>query len=100
MSTISAAYRAVWRWHFYAGILVLPILCLMALTGGLYLFKPEIEAALYRNLAFVPAGAQSVSPAEWVAAAENGLQGPARSVRVPAGPECWAPSKGRGSWGR
>ena len=87
MSTISAAYRAVWRWHFYAGILVLPILCLMALTGGLYLFKPEIEAALYRNLAFVPAGAQSVSPAEWVAAAEDGLQGPARSVRVPPGPE-------------
>lgn len=84
---LSGAYRAVWRWHFYAGLLVLPVLCLMALTGGLYLFKPEIEAALYRDLAFVPARAESVAPAEWVASAENALHGPARSVRVPAAPE-------------
>jgi len=40
-------YRAFWRWHFYAGLLVLPILMLMALTGGLYLFKDELTAVLY-----------------------------------------------------
>ena len=84
MSTISAAYRAVWRWHFYAGVLVLPVLCLLALTGGLYLFKPEIEAALYRDLALVPARAETVSPAAWTAAAEDVLHGPARSVRIPS----------------
>ena len=28
-------YRAFWRWHFYAGLLILPILMLMALTGAL-----------------------------------------------------------------
>ena len=39
---LSAAYRAVWRWHFYAGLFVLPVLMLMALTGALYLFKAEI----------------------------------------------------------
>ena len=36
---LSSPYRAVWRWHFYAGLLVLPFLMLMALTGALYLFQ-------------------------------------------------------------
>jgi putative thiamine transport system permease protein len=29
---LSGAFRAVWRWHFYAGLLVLPFLMLMALA--------------------------------------------------------------------
>ena len=33
---LSGAYRAVWRWHFYAGVFVMPVLMLLALTGGLY----------------------------------------------------------------
>lgn len=41
-------YRAVWRWHFYAGLIVLPFLLWLAVTGGLYLYKPEIEALVYR----------------------------------------------------
>lgn len=43
-------YRAVWRWHFYAGLLVMPFLLLLAITGGLYLFHSEIEHAWYRDL--------------------------------------------------
>ncbi len=35
-------YRAVWRWHFYAGLIVIPFLISLAVTGGLYLFKDEI----------------------------------------------------------
>lgn len=42
-------YRAFWRWHFYAGLLALPFLVWLAVTGGLYLFKPEIERAIYRD---------------------------------------------------
>lgn len=38
-----APYRAVWRWHFYAGLFVAPILLLLAATGGLYLFDREFE---------------------------------------------------------
>ena len=47
MMTDGAFYRAMMRWHFYAGIIVLPILALMAVTGALYLYKPEVEAFLY-----------------------------------------------------
>ena len=27
-------YRAVWRWHFYAGLYVIPFLLMLAITGG------------------------------------------------------------------
>ena len=47
---MSGAYRAVWRWHFYAGVLVMPFLMLLTLTGGLYLFKDEIDHAVYRSM--------------------------------------------------
>ncbi|HEY0115551.1 MAG TPA: PepSY-associated TM helix domain-containing protein, partial [Allosphingosinicella sp.] len=39
----------MWRWHFYAGLIVLPVLVWLAVTGGLYLYKPEIERAVYRE---------------------------------------------------
>lgn len=42
-------YRVVWRWHFFAGLLVLPFLLLLAITGALYLFKEEIDHAVYRE---------------------------------------------------
>lgn len=80
---LSGAYRAVWRWHFYAGLIVMPVLMLLALTGGLYLFKPEIETAAYRSMIRVPAGTERVSPDLWVAAAREATGQAATSVRVP-----------------
>ena len=44
-ASVSALYRAVWRWHFYAGLIVLPFMILIAVTGALYLFKDEINDA-------------------------------------------------------
>lgn len=80
---LSGAYRAVWRWHFYAGLLVLPFLMLMALTGGLYLFKTEIDGLAYRSLSHVEARAQTTSPDRWVAAAEAVTGGKVANVLVP-----------------
>ncbi|OCJ17407.1 hypothetical protein A6U87_00185 [Rhizobium sp. AC44/96] len=45
----SDVYRAVWRWHFYAGLMVLPFMITLAITGALYLFKDEIDAAVYSD---------------------------------------------------
>ncbi len=62
--TTSALYRRVWRWHFYAGLFCLPFLVLLALTGGLYLFKVPIESALYARLQRVePGAAPALAPA-------------------------------------
>ena len=36
-------YRAVWRWHFYAGLFCIPLVCWLACSGAAYLFRPQIE---------------------------------------------------------
>ncbi|ESQ94220.1 PepSY-associated TM helix domain-containing protein [Asticcacaulis benevestitus] len=48
-------YRMFWRWHFYAGLVCLPFIIILSITGPIYLFKPQIEAfidARYDHLAF------------------------------------------------
>jgi len=55
-------YRTLWRWHFYAGLFCVPFIIILALSGSLYLFKPQVEAWLdrpYDNLAFAGAPASA-----------------------------------------
>ncbi|MGD7024815.1 PepSY-associated TM helix domain-containing protein [Rossellomorea vietnamensis] len=54
----AAIFRAVWRWHFYAGIFTAPFLIVLAISGGLYLFKPQIEATLYQEHFFIESGSE------------------------------------------
>ncbi|MBP2232617.1 putative iron-regulated membrane protein [Azospirillum agricola] len=49
-SRSSDLYRAVWRWHFYAGLVALPFLILLAVTGALYLFRDEIDGLVHRDV--------------------------------------------------
>ena len=72
---LSGAYRVVWRWHFYAGVFVMPVLMLLALTGGLYLFKDEIDGFLYRDMIRVPALQIQAAPDAWVASAAQAAGG-------------------------
>ena len=48
----SSLYRAIWRWHFFAGLLCVPFMILLAVTGSIYLFHNEIEhtAFSYRSV--------------------------------------------------
>lgn len=53
MATKPSLYAAVWRWHFYAGLFVLPFVLILSVTGSIYLFKPQIdrwEEQSYRGL--------------------------------------------------
>ena len=34
----------LWKWHFIAGLISLPFVILLAITGGVYLFKDQYEA--------------------------------------------------------
>jgi uncharacterized iron-regulated membrane protein len=52
-SPLNYFYRTVWRWHFYAGLWVIPFMMILAITGGIYLFKPQLDAVMYPNLLFV-----------------------------------------------
>src|SRR6201996_508187 len=40
-------YRTIWRWHFYAGLFCIPFVLWLAVTGSLYLFRPQVEAWLH-----------------------------------------------------
>jgi uncharacterized iron-regulated membrane protein len=48
-TTGGAFYRLVWKWHFLASLYVLPFFAMLALTGGTYLYKPQIENWLYAD---------------------------------------------------
>ena len=43
---LNLQYSTVWRWHFYAGLFCVPFVLVLAITGAIYLFKPQVEAAL------------------------------------------------------
>ena len=75
---LSNLYRAVWRWHFYAGLLVLPFLITMAVTGALYLFRDEIDAFIHADLKRIEIqeGVQ-VAPSAIIAAALEAQPGTA-----------------------
>lgn len=43
-------YQTLWRWHLYAGLFFAPFIFILAITGSMYLFKPQIEQWMYRDL--------------------------------------------------
>ncbi|MBM7703494.1 PepSY-associated TM helix domain-containing protein [Metabacillus iocasae] len=49
----TSLFQSVWRWHFYAGIIFAPFLIILAFSGAVYLFKPQIESTLYKDLYYV-----------------------------------------------
>ncbi|UWU31796.1 PepSY domain-containing protein (plasmid) [Rhizobium sp. WSM1274] len=98
MSTITAAepaenaaagvslYRAIWRWHFFAGLLVIPFLLNLAVTGSIYLFKDEINDTVFAYRYIVAPAGEPLSPQKIAGIAEAAVPGSvASSYKDPAG---------------
>ncbi|SPL96771.1 Uncharacterized iron-regulated membrane protein; Iron-uptake factor PiuB [[Actinomadura] parvosata subsp. kistnae] len=87
----SQRYRAVWRWHFYAGLVVAPVLLVLAVTGAIYLFKEPFEEWRYQDVRTLaePVPAAAARPlSEQVAAAQQARPGaPVMSVIPPTAPD-------------
>ncbi|KQQ07209.1 hypothetical protein ASF56_09570 [Methylobacterium sp. Leaf122] len=83
-----AVYRAVWRWHFYAGLLCLPFLILLSATGALYLFKAEINATVFAHRTVVASSGRSpLGPDRLIFNAMQAVpEGNPLSYTEPAGP--------------
>ncbi len=82
----AALYRTIWRWHFYAGLLVLPLVLLLSLTGSIYLFKPQLDRWEERAFTGLPT-AGAVSPSKQMAAALAAFPGSQfHSYRLPERP--------------
>jgi len=76
-------YRTLWRWHFYAGLMVMPLILLLSLTGALYLFKPQVERWEERAYQGLPL-AGAVSPNAQAEAAIEAFPGSRfQSYRLP-----------------
>jgi uncharacterized iron-regulated membrane protein len=91
-SATKDVYRAVWRWHFYAGLMVLPFLITLAITGGLFLFHDEIDSLVHSDLMYVEAadGQETVAPSAMVAAAVAAYPGTAVKYTDPLAPDASA----------
>ncbi len=78
------AYRAIWRWHLYAGLFVAPVLILLAITGALYLFDREIEGWWNADVQTVTPGAARQPLADQEAAVRAAWPGAVvQRVRLP-----------------
>ena len=79
----SSLYRALWRWHFYAGLFVIPFVLVLSLSGAMFLFKPQIERWEERAFQGLPTTA-AVPPSAQVAAALAAFPGATlHSYRLP-----------------
>lgn len=70
----SRLYRAVWRWHFYAGLVVAPFLLVLAITGLIMVWGNSVETLLGQRhpIAVPSAPASLVDQARAAAAAVPG----------------------------
>jgi uncharacterized iron-regulated membrane protein len=94
-ATVHSQRRSLlWRIHFWAALIASPFALVAALTGILYIFTPQIEAALYGHLDTVAptgtartlddavAAAQRSAPAGWMLHSVVPAYLPTDSVRV------------------
>lgn len=77
-------HRTVWRWHFYAGLFVGPLLLILAITGSIYLFNDEIEDAVHADLRFAPERRAALPPSRLIAAAQAAYPGAVTRIDLPS----------------
>ena len=97
----SALYAAVWRWHFIAGLLVLPILVMMGDDRrGPICSGPELDHLAYRGLEDVPVRAEPMAaPSVVVPKVEATLQGRVLLFTPPSRPIDHPPARSHGDPG-
>jgi uncharacterized iron-regulated membrane protein len=82
-SSDAARYRTLWRWHFYAAIFVMPLLVVLAITGTIYCFQPQIEPLLYpERLVVEPASTPRLTEDALLARATAAMPHGSRALRA------------------
>ena len=72
-------YRVVWRWHFYAGMIITLPLIVVAATGALFIFKDEVEGVLHPGVLYVEPAVEHATYEQQLAAARAAV-GPAYQI--------------------
>ncbi len=68
-------YRTIWRWHFYAGLFCVPFIILLAITGSIYLFKPDLEAFRESDFTGLAVNAERALPNQQIQTAIDAVPG-------------------------
>lgn len=71
-------YQAVWRWHFYAGLIFAPFILILAVTGSVYLFKLYPPSIWVGNAPSTTVKTKEIADVPW--AAQN-LEVPASKIQ-------------------
>ena len=75
----------LWKWHIIGGLVSLPFLLLLAVTGVTYLFKEDVNQQLYKDTLFVDApgpNSQPLSYAKQLQSAQNAKLGKVLGVTL------------------
>ena len=54
-------YQLIIRWHFYCGLLFIPLIIVISISGCIYLFEDEYEDFMYQDLLFVTPGENALA---------------------------------------
>ncbi|HUQ09029.1 MAG TPA: PepSY domain-containing protein [Steroidobacteraceae bacterium] len=68
-------WKGIWRWHFHAGLLCIPFVIVLAITGSIFLFKPQIDAFADRGVDSLALTGRRATGEQHIAAALASLPG-------------------------
>ena len=78
-------YRRIWRWHFFAGLVCVPFIFSLAVTGAMYLFHRQIDDLVYAPQMLRAQASNIVQPPSLlIAAALQSYPGRPKALNLPA----------------
>jgi uncharacterized iron-regulated membrane protein len=66
-------YQLIIRWHFFCGLLFIPLIIVISISGCIYLFEDEYEDFMYQDLLFVSPGEKALPASVLLAKARQAL---------------------------
>lgn len=68
-------YQLILRWHFFCGVLFIPLIVVLCISGSIYLFEDEYEDFMYRDLLFVQPQKQRLQASQLIELASAQVPG-------------------------
>ncbi|MCH9696741.1 MAG: PepSY domain-containing protein [Gammaproteobacteria bacterium] len=68
-------YQLIIRWHFFCGLLFIPLIIVISISGCIYLFEDEYEEFAYQDMLFVNPGATKLSASALISLAAQSVPG-------------------------
>jgi len=76
-------YKWIFKWHLIGGIVLLPIILIISITGSIYLFKDKYEQKANDEMTIIPSSNEKVSFQEQYEAAKKNWEKVPESIVVP-----------------